>query len=239
MDLDEGIHDAVQKLDDGLELVIVRGSRAKWRARRGITFPVQLERAKRLINELKAHYHVRTGVNPPRRILTPEPILSEDHPSRDGRNVVAREWETVRDLARSIDISTSGIHDAIGRDSINAVKRVGAAADGRRTQLLHVRVDEALASYLASLGHTGTLITHDGRDLTIQNYRPVVHLRQEQYTHKELAAKLECSIFSVREKLQDKDIPYQTEARGLHVYKACDALVDVIEEEWTVQVVLE
>lgn len=236
---EQDIDDAVQKLDDGFELLIVRGSRAKWRVRRGITFSVPIEKARSLFDELKSRYRVRTGITPPRRILTPEPTPSEDHPSCEDRDVLARKWETVRDLARLVDISTSGIRDAIDRDSIHAVKREGTAADGRRAQLLHVRVDEALAGYLAGLGYTGTLITHDGRELAVQDYRPVVHLHREQYTREELAEKLDCTRHTVSKHLRNKQLPHETKAKGLHVYDTCEALATVIEREWTVEVILE
>lgn len=235
-DLDKAIHDAVQKLDEGLELVIIRGKDAKWRARRGIYFQVEAQKAKGLLKELKEYYHVRTGVNPPRRILTPEPIPSENHPSHRPRSPIVDGWAPLVKVADATHLSESGIRDAVQRREIKAEVRKGDARDGRTVQLIQVRADANLARFLAGHGVEGALVTPDGRVLSVKAHRPKVHLTQPEYTKEELASVLDCTIYSVKKKLRGRDVPTSTRENGLHVHETSPALVQAIEDGWNVDV---
>ena len=235
---DQEITDAVERLDDGVELVIIRSS-ARWRARRGLYLTVPVEKAEALFDALEDYYHLRTGVRPPRRVLTPEPIPCPDHPSDQGRDVIGSGWEPLRELADATNRSPSGLKQAGRRGDITMEVREGSAADGRSMDLLHVRVDEDLADYLSSFGLTGSLKTPEGDRLDIESFLPSITLTEPEYTHEKLSQLLGCEPTTVSKRLCKHDLPVNRVTYGRHIYPTCPALAEVIEQEWTVDVSID
>lgn len=225
--------DAIESLEDGLELFIVRGSEARWRRRQGLYFDVDLDHAKTLLDELSDYYHIRTGVNPPRRVLTSERTEKELPRDLRRRRPRLEDWVSFNDFRQAFPITRNELRTAERDEHITVELREAKDRLGRTCDLKHVRVDNDLARYLADRGHEGLLLTHDGRLVSIDQYRPDITLSQPAYSYDDLADLVGHTTTYVRNQLNWRSLPEKKNGRAVHL-KAGPKLAAALEDAFTV-----
>lgn len=228
------INDAIEHLNDNLELVILRGSEARWRARRGLFVRIDVEKAKALVDELKDSYQIRTGVNPPRRVLTPETVTGEER-----TQLLASGWVRLRKLAERAEISRQSLNDAIDDDRLRAKKKKMESKNGSMRPTIVIRADADLARYLASRHIEGAIESVSGKTMHLKDHRRAVVLDQPSYTYVDLADIFDLTRHTISTYLCDYDIPTETGEEGRHNLLTGPELARALEEQWPINVTID
>lgn len=231
--------EALRHLEAGHELVITRGTEAKWRARRGIYLEVELSHAQAVLDALRGRFHVRTGVTPPRRVLTPQPISqSSEEDESPSPFLVAQGWTVVESLAERIPLSKSTVKDEVHQGHLTSEMRTDHDHSHNRPMRC-VKPDEALARRLAKRGIEGRLVTPEGRTLDIFEYRPEVVLAAEAVSVSDLAEALDYSTSAVMKRVRPvrEDLLSENGYNGRTEFTVGPSLIAFIEDEWNVRVI--
>lgn len=242
----EDLQDARQRLSDGYQLIIERGT-ARWQhvRRRAFREEVDVALAQSLYDRLKKRYHTRAGRT--RLVLTPEvreePITEgSDTDDTTGLSAVTltRQWLTSNDLMEMAGLPRWEAVKIIQMDAVNSGKITGRGGNG----LLHVgRANEALAGVIEERHPELEVeidIQHEERTLAPDR----VELDQHWYTYEELGALVERSSNAVRQiLLRDlKQLMFNTTVKNgttKKVVYVTPALAKVMEDAWRLTVTID
>jgi hypothetical protein len=232
----DDLQDARQRLSDGYQLIIERGS-ARWQhvRRRAFREEVDVTLAQSLYDRLKGRYCTRSGRT--RLVLTPE--MREDG-SGGGLHAVTltRGWITTSDLMEVTDLPRWEAVNIIKMDSVTSGQITAP------TGLQHVvRANDALATVIEQR-HPGMVveidIQQDDRTLAPEH----VVLDQYWYTYEELGALVDRSSGAVRQILSrdPERLMFNTTVENgttKKVVYVTPALAKVMEEAWRLTVTID
>jgi len=232
----DDLQDARQRLSDGYQLIIERGT-ARWQhvRRRAFREEVDVALAQSLYDRLKGRYCTRSGRT--RLVLTPE--VREDG-SGGGLHAVTltRAWLTTNDLMEVAGLPRWEAVNIIKMDSVTSGQITAP------TGLQHVaRANGALATVIEQR-HPGMVVEidvqQDDRTLAPEH----VVLDQCWYTYEQLGALVERSSNAVRQILsRDREkllfATIKEDATIKKIVYVTPALATVMEEAWRLTVTID
>lgn len=240
----EDLQDARQRLSDGYQLIIERGT-ARWQhvRRRAFREEVDVALAQSLYDRLKKRYHTRAGRT--RLVLTPEvreePITEgsdTDGTTGLSRVTLTRRWLTSNDLMEMAGLPRWEAVNIIKADSVRSGQITAP------TGLQHVvRATDALATVIEQR-HPGIVveidIQRDDRTLAPEH----VVLDQYWYTYEQLGALVDRSSDAVRQILlrDSEQLMFNATVKNGTIKKVVyvtPALATVMEDAWRLTVTID
>lgn len=236
----DALDDALDKIDDGLELHLSR-SRAWWqlRGRAAIRFPIEANRARRIIDALSDRFLTRRP--PAKTILTTEPVpVDDDHEQDDDGPslILKRRWVIAQEIADAMGMSKGYVARKL-KVHEHRMEWRWAVQEGRRSR------------WKAYDAYDVVLVVEDVFDLTLTVYEGVksgpkitpksVVLTRPWYSFKTLAPVVNRRASGIQTAIRQSDVELTSELRKVEhsyrrarVFRTDARLVRFLKERWDI-----
>jgi hypothetical protein len=240
---------ALEKLSDGLELIIDRDG-ARWQVpgRTALYFEVDRERAEAIFTLFSDRFCTRdqNGSSGWRRVLTPEPLPADEEPDEDAGDpepetaVLTRRWHTSRELAEQVGVHHSTMQTMLRKHRESLTVRL--APIGRGGPAYVYCVQPSLAHALEDAFGVEVIADLDAECEPRTTYPETIELDEPRYSYDALANLGNRTTQSTGQMVRSYGVPRKkvpVESGGMQtVVPTTPALAVAIEACWNAEVTI-
>lgn len=238
------LDDALDKIDDGLELHLSR-SRAWWqlRGRAAIRFSVDADRARRIIDALSDRFLTRRP--PATTILTTEPVpvdAEDDHDDDGPSLILTRRWVIAQEIADAIGLSKSYVARKL-KNHEHKMEWRWAVNEGRGSRWKAYDAYDVVLVVEDLWGET--LTVYEGVTSEPQITPASVVLTEEWYSFKTLAPVVNRCSSGIQTAIRQSSVDLTSELRKVdyayrraRFFRADARLVRFLKERWDIDATL-